>query len=110
MKFVNCTPHSITLLDRYGNVMQTLPKGDVVPRLSQSIKKVDVVDVVEGILIKEIIFGDVQDLPDAREGILLIVSRLILDATRSRKDLVVPNELVRDLGGNIVGCKSLARN
>lgn len=107
MKFVNCTPHSITLLDKDNNVVQTLPKGDVVPRLSQSTKQVD---VVEGVSITETTFGDIQDLPDAQEGVLLIVSRLILAATKDRKDLVVPNELVRDSQGNIVGCKSLARN
>ena len=107
MKFVNCTPHPITLLGADGVVLFTLPKGEVVPRLSQSTKEVE---VVEGISITETSFGDTQDLPDTQEGVLLIVSRLVLSGNPDRKDLVVPNELVRDDAGNIVGCKSLARN
>lgn len=107
MKFINCTPHQITLLGADGVVLFTLPKGEVVPRLSQSTKEVE---VVEGISITETSFGATQDLPDAQDGVLLIVSRLVLSANPNRKDLVVPNELVRDADGNTVGCKSLARN
>jgi len=107
IQFINCTPHPITLLDADNNVAITLPKGDVVPRLSQTTKQVD---VVNGVSITETQFGATQDLPDAQDGVLLIVSRLILSANPHRNDLVVPNELVRDDNGNIVGCKSLARN
>ena len=107
MTFINCTPHPITLLGSDNEVVMTLPKGEVVPRLSQSTKEVD---VVEGVSITETSFGEIQDLPEPKEGVLLIVSRLVLTACPSRKDLVVPNELVRDSNGNIKGCKSLARN
>lgn len=107
MTFINCTPHPITLLGSDNEVVMTLPKGEVVPRLSQSTKEVD---VVEGVSITETSFGEIQDLPEPKEGVLLIVSRLVLTACPSRKDLVVPNELVRDSDGNIKGCKSLARN
>jgi len=107
MTFVNCTPHPITLLGNDDNVLFTLPKGEVIPRLSQSTKQVD---VVNGVSITETQFGETQDLPTPVEGQLLIVSRLVLSANPDRKDLVVPNELVRDDAGNIIGCKSLARN
>jgi len=107
MTFINCTPHPITLLGSDNEVVMTLPKGEVVPRLSQSTKEVD---VVEGVSITETSFGEIQDLSEPKEGVLLIVSRLVLTACPSRKDLVVPNELVRDSDGNIKGCKSLARN
>lgn len=106
MKFINCTPHPITLIGADGQTT-VLPKGTVVPRLSQSTKQVDVVNNVS---ITETVFGATQDLPDTKDNVLLIVSRLILAANPHRTDLVVPNELVRDNDGNIVGCKSLARN
>lgn len=106
MNFINCTPHPINLIGE-NNVITTLPKGEIIPRLTQSTK---VVDVVEGVSITETIFGETQDLPDFEEGVFLIVSRLVLSANTERKDLLVPNELVRDSEGNIVGCKSLARN
>lgn len=103
----NCTPHPINLLDSDGNQVLTLPKGEIIPRLSTNTKEVD---VIEGVTITETIFGDVQDLPDAQDGVLLIVSRLVLTACPNRTDLVVPNELVRNDEGQIIGCKSLARN
>lgn len=106
MTFVNCTPHPINLIGE-NNVITTLPKGEIIPRLSQSTK---IVDVVEGVSITETIFGETKDLPDFEEGVFWIVSRLVLSANPERKDLLVPNELVRDSEGNIVGCKSLARN
>jgi hypothetical protein len=107
MTFINCTPHPITLVRENGEVIMTLPKGEVIPRLSQSTKQVD---VVNGVSITETQFGETQDLPAPVEGTLLIVSRLVLSANPDRNDLVVPNELVRDADGNIIGCKSLARN
>lgn len=131
-KIINCTPHPITLViselrcKHCGGSPSTdrdvcdcggeyeikedeinLPKGEVVPRISQSTHKVD---EVNGIPITETVFGETQDLPEAKDGTLLIVSRLILSANPNRKDLVVPNELLRDESGNIIGCKSLARN
>lgn len=107
MTFVNCTPHPIRLLGSDNQVVLSLPRGEVIPRLSQSTRQVDVVNRVP---ITETQFGETQDLPDPQEGTLLIVSRLVLTANPDRNDLVVPNELVRDTEGNIIGCQSLARN
>ena len=107
MSIVNLTPHPITLLSKDNEVVMTLPKGEVVPRLSQATNEVG---IIEGITITETQFGEIQDLPDSQEGVFLIVSRLVLAACPNRQDLLVPNELVRDDKGHIVGCKSLARN
>ena len=106
MNIINCTPHPINLISQNGDEI-SLPKGEVVPRLTQSTKQVD---TINGISITETTFGETQDLPDYQEGTVLIVSRMILEANKDRNDLLVPNELVRDVGGNIIGCKSLARN
>ena len=105
--FVNCTPHPINLLDSENKLVMKLPKGDVVPRLTQTTK---VEGEIHGVTITSTQFGATQDLPDSIEGVLYIVSRLVLQANPSRNDLVVPNELVRDAEGNILGCKSLAKN
>ena len=52
-------------------------------------------------------FGDVVDLPAPAPDTLYIVSRLVATAA-NRDDLVVPNGIVRDDNGNIIGCKSLS--
>lgn len=105
--FVNCTPHAITLLSAEGEVLFTLPKGAVIPRLVQT---TEAVKVVNGVPITETQFGDTTNLPAEQEGVYLIVSRLVMAANTYRHDLLVPNELVRDEEGRILGCKSLARN
>lgn len=106
MKLVNCTPHPINIVNENGEIL-TLPKGVVVPRLSQSST---VVDNIAGVPITETVFGKTTDLPEEQEGVFLIVSRLVLAGNSHRKDLLVPNQLVRDAEGNILGCSSLARN
>lgn len=107
MKFLNCTPHPITLVNEEGVEIFTLPKGEVIPRLTQTTQ---VVGEVMGIPITETQFGQTTDLPEPQEGVLLVVSRLVLTANPERKDLLVPNEMIRNAEGHIVGCKSLARN
>lgn len=106
-KIINMTPHAVTIVTKDGEVIKTFPKGEVVPRLSQSTQTVD---EVMGIPITETKFGECMNLPDAMDGIYLIVSRLILAANSERTDLLVPNQVVRDGEGNIIGCSSLARN
>jgi hypothetical protein len=50
----------------------------------------------------------VKNLPPARPGILIIVSRLVAEAAPERLDLVVPNDLIQDRNRRVVGCRSLA--
>ncbi len=53
-------------------------------------------------------FGEVTNLPEASDGTLLIVSRVVADASPARHDLVVPDQLVRNDAGQVVGAKSLS--
>jgi hypothetical protein len=53
--------------------------------------------------------GTVVDLPDPVPGYLYLVSRLVAEAYPERTDLAIPNELIRDAFGTIIGCRSLAR-
>ena len=106
-QFINCTPHPITLLGAGDAILFTLPRGETVPRLSQSTNQVG---SIAGVSITETSFGETQNLPSPQEGIFLIVSRLVMAANPDRADLLVPNELVRNDDGHIVGCRSLARN
>lgn len=104
---INCTPHPITIFGANNEVLLQLPKGETVPRLTQSSQTVQ---NIAGIPITETVFGETTDLPQQQAGVFLIVSRLVLAANPDRSDLLVPNDMVRDDSGNIIGCKSLARN
>jgi hypothetical protein len=75
--YINCTPHSIVLND--GRVFE--PSGNI-PRVSSSYSAV-VDDVCEQV------FGQVENLPAAKDDVLYIVSGMVLGAS-SRDDLVAP--------------------
>lgn len=105
-KIRNLTPHTVTIVTSTGEQIIYMPTG-VIPRLSTKTIQVGAVD---GIPLTSTVFGDVQDMPDAVQDVYLIVSRMVLAAMPNRKDLLVPNELVRNDKGMIIGCRSLAKN
>lgn len=53
-------------------------------------------------------FANVENLPEFDPNTILIVSRKVKNAMPERKDLVVPNGIIMDADGDIIGCKSFA--
>ena len=53
-------------------------------------------------------YDGVPDLPNEVEGTFLIVSRLVAERFLERKDLLIPDELIRDDSGTVVACQSLS--
>ena len=105
INIVNLTAHNVNIVCDNGGVKTFKPSGTVA-RCSQ---KTIVIGNVDGIPLTHTTFGDVVDLPDKKIDTIYIVSRLVLTACKGiRDDLVVPNDLVRDDQGNIIGCKSFA--
>jgi len=49
----------------------------------------------------------VENLPDPPEGVYYIVSLAVAQAAR-RPDLLVPDDMVRDEQGRILGCRRFA--
>lgn len=105
---INLTPHTISIHGADGAVLVlasaglarvsetraarpalTLPGGEVIPVTSPA-------------------FGEVTGLPDAREGVILVVSAMVRAALPGRGDLASPGPLVRDAGGNPLGCQGLS--
>jgi len=101
----NLTPHTVTIITGKEQLiyMPIYPT----PRLSTN---TEFIGAIDGVPLTKTVFSKVQDLPPQKEGVYLIVSRLVLSACSTRKDLLVPNELVRNDKGKIIGCKSLAQN
>lgn len=97
MKFLNCTPHAIIL----NNGESFAPSG-ILPRVSASFTAFN-----ESSICKQI-FGDVENLPDEGECTLLIVSAMVLNATKAagRRDCVAPAtghpDTIRNEKGHIV--------
>jgi hypothetical protein len=89
--------------------MVTIPRGDIIPRVSSSTELVDTIETSFGLIrITRNTFGQVENLPDPQPNTLFIVSAMVMNACPNRTDLVCPNESVRDSEGRITGCQSLA--
>lgn len=101
---VNLTPHTINVL--LENKKIEIPSSGIA-RCSQTSKPVG---EVNGIPLTTTSFGEVEGLPEPTKDTLFIVSRLIMSACPTRGDLLVPNDMVRDDKGQIIGCKSFAIN
>jgi len=108
MKIINLTPHPITLVNSDGSLIQSWAKSETPARCNQTTEGVKTLK--GGIIITRTEFGEVYNLPEPKEGVLYIVSRLVLAACPIRTDLLVPNELYRDKDGNIKGCQSFSIN
>lgn len=109
-KVVNLTPHEITIMDNEGRVIKRFP-SDGIARLSTRTVHCKPFVMDDRVIIpsSKTVFGEVENLPDPEEGTIYIVSNLIAQANPDRRDLVIPNESVRDEKGRIIGCRSLGR-
>lgn len=54
-------------------------------------------------------FGEVEGLPQPQERTIYIVSSLVAQACKDREDIFIPDDVVRDDEGKIIGCRSLGR-
>lgn len=99
---INLTPHNVVVK---GEGWEVIFPSKGIARCSQSTKTIG---KIGGVPITENVFGEVEGLPEEKEGVKYIVSGLIASALKGkRKDLLVPSEQIRDSEGRIIGCKSL---
>ena len=108
MKLKNFTPHNVVIV--IDDATKIVIPSDGIARVTEKKSIAPSIDV-DGVVIETFVsvFGEVENLPPQEEGVMVIVSALVASAAKGRDDLLVPGELVRDDGGNIVGCKSLRR-
>lgn len=121
MKFLNLTPHPITIID--GNYEITLPVDGPAPRLA--VDRVELGTIVADhypvsrmgdaelgafqCAIVRSTMGEPIGLPEPQDGVVLVVSALVAEhpSLSHRTDLAYPGEAVRDDEGRIVGCRGL---
>lgn len=110
-KIINLTPHSVNVIRDDNSVAITIEASGNVARCSQTIDIVDTINVNNiAIPVSSSSYGEVVDLPAPQDDTYYIVSRLVMSACPNRQDLLVPNDLVRDEAGRVIGCRSLANN
>lgn len=105
MNFINLTPHDVNIVDGDGEEGRTIPATGKVARVEMTTKKVGEVGDVP---ITTTVTGEVVGLPSPNDNEMYIVSRVVASALPERKDLVFPDQIVRDEDGRVIGCKSLS--
>lgn len=104
VKIVNLTPHDINIVTENGNI--NIPTSGIIARCSVNR---ETVDFINGIPINRTVFGKVENLPEPQENTIYIVSSLVGQAASDRTDVFIPDDVVRDEQGKIIGCKALAK-
>lgn len=105
MRFVNLTPHAIVVRIGESETFETFePSGSVARVASKS----GYAGHIDGIAIERTEFGAVEGIPAPQEGVMYLVSGMVLDRA-GREDLVAPGTQVRDSTGRVTHCTSLRR-
>jgi hypothetical protein len=112
-ELVNATGHEICVLDEHGTVVGRLAPSAHLARVEVTRRVVATVYVAGRPVAVHAIAGTrVSGLPPAREGVYCVVSRWTADAVaragRSRRDLLVVDEVERRPDGSIAGCRSFS--
>ena len=110
MELRNLTPHDITIVNRETGEKRIVPTSGTVSRLTSKTVITDFIDL-DGFIVEmtETRFGDIENLPGPKDGVIYIVSRPVADQAKDRDDVRIPNELIRDDNGAVIGCYSLGR-
>src|SRR5690606_25377330 len=109
VRLVNLTPHEIRLLTQQPEGLFFIPPSRQVARVA--VRREDAGYIDAGgvpIPLARTRYGEIEGLPDPQPGTLYIVSSLVAAAARDRDDLLVPDDLVRDDEGRIIGARGLA--
>lgn len=101
----NATPHALQIL-REDGPPAVFPVDLPAPRLAVTR---DTLPSIDGFAVARPTMGQTTGLPDPVDGVYYVVSALVADANRDRRDLLSPGELVRDDAGKVVGAKGFCQ-
>jgi len=106
MKFKNFTPHHVVVFANDEVILKVPPEGTPV-RVKEGLEPRQPID---GIPVVSKTYSGVEGLPAPEDGVMLIVSVLVLSALQgARPDVVAPdtgpNSAVRDEKGRILGVR-----
>ena len=108
-RIVNLTPHPFTVVTG-GQAVLTVPPESTSARLAETQPQVTTL-VVDGVDIPVYTteYGEVSGLPDPQDGVVYLVSQMVVAALPGRRDLYFPAKVVRDDSGRIIGAEGITR-
>ena len=107
MIYINLTPHNICL-----NGGTVFPPSGIVARVSSIYHEVP--NLNDSILIYAVRYGEVENLPPKRDNTVFIVSSMVLEALRGKRDdIVAPAtghpDTIRNEWGRILSVPGLVK-
>jgi len=106
MKFLNLTPHALSIETKDGRMI-TVPQSGQIARLAVTREpRADLQIGNDVFAISRSTFGAITGLPDAQAGVVLVVSALVAEQAK-RSDVVSVGELIRDAAGAVIGARGL---
>lgn len=118
MIIINLVPHAVTILSPRGFDLVTIPASTAPARIDERTIETETIAVSttdrtrNGIVSTGVIEqGPITGLPDPEPDTIYIVSRPVAlhPDTAGRRDLYVPDDLVRDAEGRVTGCRRISR-
>lgn len=110
-KFVNLTPHRITLISNDCSKILVDLEGN--PSPARVKHDVEVLADIGGLEVRRMVPNSITNLPEPEFGTLFIISSKTLEAVRelepTRRDFVVidPTKFIKDEEGNVLGTRGL---
>ncbi len=102
IKIINLTPNIVNILDENLNILKTFEKSEKPIRFFECRRLIEFIN--EEIPLYDFSYISPIELPEQKEGVYYIVSRMVAEAFR-RPDFLFPDDFVCDENGNIIGCK-----
>lgn len=104
MKIKNYTNHVVHIVDENDRVIKTFERSGKpvrigTPKISELI--------IDETPLSFVTFDVPDNLPEYENAVILIVSKMVQTALLDRFDLVVPTDIVKDINGYVIGCRSL---
>lgn len=111
MKIRNLTPHPINVITPHGKKITIQPDTELAPPRVSTTSNATTPINIDGVEIPVSIVGvgSLTGLPGERDGVAYIVSRMVAEAAPHRRDLLIPDGLVRDQQGRVIGCQGFAQ-
>lgn len=110
VELINLTPHPVSLHLSDGTAVTVAAQPTSARVELQRISAGQLSTSVGTIaLTTTLLSSTIIGLPLPRPRVVLCVSRVVAEAVTHRKDLVFPDDLVRDAEGRVIGARSLGR-
>jgi len=106
-RIINLTPHPVNIQTMDGGTIEIPPSGKIA-RCVESITEIEPIEH-NGICIRAQVksFGKVENLPEAENGVIYVVSLPVAQAVK-RSDVFTIGDAIRNEKGQVIVAKTLA--